>query len=276
MHPCVSVRMCACLSVCLRVREPHAFVCGSGAARVWRHPPTPPLWTDPTVLGACTTEGAGWGGEADWGCREMVTMRRGQVEGGTAKDFFYRLSSYKEHCVYRYSLLSTIVQSATLAVLRFASRCLWQRMERSSTSSWTRWSALGEGVSDVEVRDSCVCFLGGLLFSCWTQAASASLRRCQGGERGRSTAVWSSPTLAKALERLRTGAKTGMGRDALQAQEVELEAEAEAVVMLGPLSVLLPSVSRNQEALVHRDINCLYSSFNGLTSMEKHTFCSYY
>lgn len=46
------------------------------------------------------------------------------------------------------------------------------------------------------------------------------------------------------MERL--WAETGMGRDALQAQEVELEAEAEAVVMFGPRSVLLPSASRNQ------------------------------
>lgn len=45
------------------------------------------------------------------------------------------------------------------------------------------------------------------------------------------------------------GAEAGVGREwGLQAQEVEveLEAEAEAVVVLGPRSVLLPSVGREK------------------------------
>lgn len=51
------------------------------------------------------------------------------------------------------------------------------------------------------------------------------------------------------MERLWAGAETGAGRAVcLWAQEVELEAEAAAVVVLGPRSVLLPSVVA--EALV--------------------------
>lgn len=48
------------------------------------------------------------------------------------------------------------------------------------------------------------------------------------------------------MERPWAGAETGVGRDGLWAQEVELEAEAEAVVVLGPRSVLLPSMDRKR------------------------------
>lgn len=44
------------------------------------------------------------------------------------------------------------------------------------------------------------------------------------------------------MERPWAGAETGAGQAGSGAQEVELEAEAEAVVVLGPRSVLLPSV----------------------------------
>lgn len=48
------------------------------------------------------------------------------------------------------------------------------------------------------------------------------------------------------MERPWAGAETGAGREGLRAQEVELEAEAEAVVVLGPRSVLLPSAERSR------------------------------
>ena len=48
------------------------------------------------------------------------------------------------------------------------------------------------------------------------------------------------------MERPWAGAETGTGQVVLWAQEVELEAEAEAVVVLGPRSVLLPSTDRRR------------------------------
>lgn len=85
----------------------------------------------------------------------------------------------------------------------------------------------------------------GLLASCRTRTASASLRCCQGVEQGRAELSEAHP-LAGAMERPWAGAETGAGRVVLWAQEVELEAEAEAVVVLGPRSVLLPSVDRGR------------------------------
>lgn len=67
--------------------------------------------------------------------------------------------------------------------------------------------------------------------------------------------------LAGAMERPR--AEAGAGR--LRAQEVELEAEAEAVVVLGPRSVLLPSVVA--EVLVGVEAAAWLRAWAG-TSME--------
>lgn len=48
------------------------------------------------------------------------------------------------------------------------------------------------------------------------------------------------------MERPWAGAENGTGEGVLLTQEVELEAEAEAVVVLGPRSVLLPSMGKEE------------------------------
>lgn len=109
----------------------------------------------------------------------------------------------------------------TPLALRFASLT-----EDEESNCWMRKGQKRQGVCLV-----CGCGTG-LLASCWPRTVSARLDCCHPPGLGQWRGPWSWDR----------GGGGGLG-----AQEVELEAEAEAVVVLGPRSVLLPSMGTKKK-----------------------------
>lgn len=200
-----------------------------------------------TILRPCTTGGTKGGSARGHigvkGCRKMGRGgRRGKAgEGEQLRTFSTDCPltniSRLALCIHVQCTL-TRVQSTTPLALRFASP--WRgHGETSLREDGVEFKQLDEG----PVRDKRSGIRGAwfvvLAWGCGLAVEPGLRQHRSAAVGGESRAELSGDhDLAGAMERPR--AEAGAGR--LRAQEVELEAEAEAVVVLGPRSVLLPSV----------------------------------
>lgn len=240
MHPCVSVCLwvCMCVYPCISLKP---------CLPKWRWDTRE--WGEDlpvTILRPCTAAGCGGTEEVATKQNNVEDKAGDREKGRKGEGQGEQLRTFSTDCPFTNRLAlcirvqcslnnNTVDNTSGPALLSTSPLKLYREMPLTEDGVEFKQLMMGRvrmlGIL-VEVRD------------CWRAVEPGLHRRRSAAVREESGAEWSSPPDRGNGEAMGWGWDWGRAGGPW-AQEVELEAEAEAVVVLGPRSVLLPSIGGN-------------------------------